>query len=120
MQPTIAQFQHYLRNLSRMHGQGFWIQKALFEAMGKDPLFDNLKIGGAYDQQTELTDMQFETLKNIKQPLIIRAREMMGNYEQGRAMDRSFYGITEEEQKQDDIREVQRRMIDINNKLGGL
>jgi hypothetical protein len=115
--PNLSQYQTFLRNAGKLDGKGYFVQKALFEAMQRDGVFDNLEINGIFMQDQELSTEQFMTLNNIKEAILIRARELIAIYETTRELDRSYYGITPEEQVQSDMQHVKEQMEKINKAL---
>jgi hypothetical protein len=115
--PNLSQYQTFLRNAGKLQGQGYFVQKALFEAMQRDGVFDNLEINGIFIQDQELSTEQFMTLNNIKESILLRANQLIAIYETTRELDRSYYGITLEEQVQSDMQHVKEQMEKINKEL---
>jgi hypothetical protein len=114
MYPNLNQFQTYLRNVGQV--QGFFTQKALFETLN-DSLFDNLRAGTIFYQDIPLTQVQFQTLKDKQDIIIERAKQLRENYENEKLVERSFYEITPEEQRGNNIREAKIRFNEMDNNL---
>lgn len=105
--PNISQFQEFLRKKHKLEGNGYFLQKALFNYLSNNKLFENLLVReNLFNQEISLSKVQYFVLLGEEKQIIEEAIGLIKYNEYLLNLEKNMRGETEQEKSERIIKET--------------